>query len=351
MQDELLYLIAFASMQNLSTANKRKILAAYGSAKNIFEHCSVLPEWPLQEAEKELNFTTKHNIEILSILDPKYPSRLLQINDPPLLLFSKGHTNFNTPYSLSIVGTRQHTIHVFKVIEEIFEGIKHLPISIISGMALGIDGIAHQKALAHKIPTWGVLAHGLDQIYPTQHRNLAKQMLNVGGLLTECTTNTIPAAYQFPRRNRIVAGMSDATIVIESAIKGGSMITARLAFDYNREVFAVPGKIHDNKSKGCNSLIKDQKANLYFDAADFLMKMNWPILKDEKLNPIKPIEKKFANKDLQEVYQFIAYHGPVHINQLTEGLVQKEGLLPLLLLELELQGDIHIQAGHTYICI
>jgi DNA processing protein len=350
MEDELLYLIAFASMQNLSAANKRKILCSYGSAKNVFEQCKLLPEWPLKQAEKELNFIHKHHIETISLLDIRYPKRLLQINDPPLLLYSKGQTNFNAPYCISVVGTRQHTIQVYKVIDELYAGIKHLPIIVVSGMALGIDGIAHQKALANKIPTWGVLAHGLDQIYPTQHRKLAIQMLEQGGLLTECSTNTIPAAFQFPRRNRIVAGMSDATIVIESALKGGSMITARLAFDYNREVFAVPGKIQDSKSKGCNSLIKDQKANIYFDPIDFLLKMNWPILKEQILPPIIS-EKKFANKDLQTVYQYIAHYGPVHLNQLSEALLQQEGQLPLLLLELELQGDIHIQAGNTYICI
>ncbi len=351
MSDERLYLIAFAAMQNLSSANKRKILNAYGSATHVFEQCGLLPEWPLQEAEKELNFTLKHQIQVISLIDVRYPKRLAQISDPPLLLYSKGQTNFNTPYCISVVGTRQHTIQVYKIIDELFEGLKHLPISIISGMALGIDGIAHQKAIDYKIPTWGVLAHGLDQIYPSQHRRLAIQMLEQGGLLTECPRNTIPASFQFPRRNRIVAGMSDATLVIESAIKGGSMITARLAFDYNREVFAVPGKIQDSKSIGCNCLIKDQKANLYFDATDFLVKMNWPLLQEQKSVSTIASEKKFAHKNLQELYEYISFHGPVHINQISEDLLKYEGQLPLLLLELELQGDIHIQAGNTYICI
>ena len=264
----------------------------------------MLGPWPLKEAGSELNFITKHNIKCITLKDNLYPNRLLHCDDAPSLLYLKGNENFNLPYLISIVGTRQHTVQVNRIIKELMEGLSHLNIGIISGMALGVDGIAHQTALAYKIPTWGILAHGLDQMYPLEHRKLAIELMQNGGLITESRKESIILPYCFPKRNRIVAGMSDATIVIETAIKGGSMITANLAFDYNREVFAVPGRTTDKYSQGCHNLIKTQKAQLITSAADLIYLLNWEVRKKEE----KVIQKQLfvsLSEEEQKIYNFL----------------------------------------------
>jgi DNA processing protein len=361
MSDEILHTIALSMLVGINDKEKKYILEWYGSASAVFKErekkqngfrglnliqINILgASWPLKEAEEELMFINKHQIKCLSILDPNYPNRLLQCKDAPLLLYVKGSYEFNLPQLISIVGSRQHTIQVNKVMEELIAGLAHLKIGVISGMALGIDGLAHQTALKMNIPTWGVLAHGLDQIYPNQHRRLAIEMLHQGGLITEFRKNTKPLPYFFPKRNRIVAGMSDATIVIETDMKGGSMITANLAFDYDREVFAVPGKIHDTKSKGCLHLIKYNKAHLYHDPIHLLENMNWPIL---DLPAIENQLKLILDPALQRVLLLIERQGPIHRDELANLLKIKASLLSSYLLSLEMQGYIHLLAGNLY---
>jgi DNA processing protein len=190
-----------------------------------------------------------------------------------------------------------------------------------------------------------VLAHGLDQIYPIQHRKLAIEMLQEGGLMTECRKGTIPLPYFFPRRNRIVAGLSDATVVVETAIKGGSMITANLAFGYDREVFAVPGKIHDAKSKGCLHLIKYHKAQVYHDPTHLLENMNWPIAKH---TPVVKQTKLILEPDLQSLLLLIEMQGPIHRDTIANHLKINASLLSSQLLSLEMEGCIQLLAGNLY---
>jgi DNA processing protein len=216
---------------------------------------------------------------------------------------------------------------------------------------LGVDGIAHETAMQYHLPTWGVLAHGLDKIYPNQHRRLAINILKEnGGLLTECRQNTLTMPYQFPKRNRIVAGMSDTTIVIESQVEGGSMITAKLARGYDREVFAVPGKIQDAKSKGCLWLIKNNIATMYFDPIQLLENMQWPI------QQIAPDEINFQQEliDLNpiqaSIFKIIQLQGPIHKDVICSILSISTIQLASHILGLELNGLIHLQAGNKYCC-
>lgn len=361
MIDEIVYTIALSRITGLNDIQKKSILEFYGSAVAVFKehqkqeagftalnlvHKNILiAAWPLKEAEAEYNFIMKHQIKCLSVLDPSYPNRLVQCKDAPLLLYIKGSDQFNLPQLISIVGTRQPTIQVNKIVQELIEGLAHLNIGVVSGMALGVDGLAHQAALKMKLPTWGVLAHGLDQIYPIQHRRLAIEMIEQGGLITECRKGTVPLPHFFPKRNRIVAGMSDATIVIETAIKGGSMITASLAFGYDREVFAVPGKIHDAKSKGCLHLIKYNKAHLYHDPIHLLENMNWPL---SDLPAVEKQLKLILDPELQRVLLLIEMQGPIHRDELANHLKINASLLSGHLLTLEIQGHIHLLAGNVY---
>jgi DNA processing protein len=352
-QEDALYAIAFSMLPGIGTLNKNKLLKYYKSAKNIYQYKnSRQAEWPLNAAENELKFIKKNGIQCFTNFSQNYPNRLTQIPDAPTVLYLNGSNAFNLPQLISIVGTRQATFQVNKVITELIEGLSHLKMGVISGMALGVDGIAHETALKNKLPTWGVLAHGLDQMYPYQHRKLATEMLATGGLITECGEKTITMPFQFPKRNRIVAGMSDATIVIESDLSGGSMITAKLASGYDREVFAVPGKIHDIKSKGCLWLVKNHIAQLYHDPVHLLENMNWPIASIDHHSNTEIKEQAMIKLKAPEnaVYQLIQTQGPLHLDSLSDLMNLEKGELAVYLLSLEIHGLIHLQAGNRYCC-
>lgn len=351
--EELLYLIAFSKVKNISDFAKKEQLVQFTSAKAIYAYCKEQPAlqkiiWPFDAAKKEIDFIIKHQIEAISILDTRYPNRLKHCEDAPIILYYKGNGHYQLPFLLSIVGTRCHTRQVYAIVKELFENIQHLPIGIVSGLALGVDTIAHQTALQFKIPTWAVLGHGLDQIYPTQNRKIAIDMLEQGGLFTEFTHQTSPLQFHFPKRNRIVAGLTDATLVIETDIKGGSMITASQAFKYNREVFAVPGKIYDPKSRGCLSLIKNNIAHLYHDPIHLLEALQWPL-------PIKPVSSKATNQlcfqwdeITKQIIAFIDIHSPVDESTILAHFSMDPHILAGKLLDLELDGVIERPAGNQY---
>lgn len=301
MNDSLLYAIAFSQMHGINLYERKKLVQVFGSAMSIHHTCqqgekafvdlelkcidSLMAAWPLKAAALELSSMKRLGIDATCIEDAAYPNRLFQCEDAPTLLFSKGSKKWNLPYLISIVGTRNHTLYADKVIQTLLEGIQHLNLGVVSGLALGIDGMVHEKACQLKIPNWGVIATGLDDIYPAQHQRLAYKMMETGGgILTENICDTAPLPFQFPKRNRIVAGMTDATIVIESQVKGGSMITAGLARGYNREVFAVPGKITDLKSTGCLALVRSNKAQLYQSPTQLLESLGWDL--SDRILPI-----------------------------------------------------------------
>src|SRR5215475_4908715 len=282
MTDDLLYQLALTEVPNVGLV-QAKILAQYfGEAQKIFNAGqstlekidgigevrarSIKRFRDFSQAEKEIKFIEKFSIRPLFITDKQYPQRLLHCYDSPTILFYKGKADLNASKVVAIVGTRSHTEYSKKITDDLVEDLSAHDILILSGMAFGVDAMAHKAAVKNNLATVGVLGHGLDQIYPPEHAGLAKDIMkHGGGLLTEFRSNTTPDKHNFPTRNRVVAGMSDATIVVESGIKGGSMVTAELANGYNRDVFAFPGKATDTKSAGCNYLIKSNKAVLLTD--------------------------------------------------------------------------------------
>ena len=362
MNPSLLYAIAFSQLQGINLYERKKLITVFGSAMSIYNACkqggealmdlelksveSLLSPWPLKAASEELSTIKKLSIEATCLEDATYPNRLFQCEDAPTLLFSKGSKKWNLPFLISIVGTRNHTLYADKVIQELLEGIQHLNLGIVSGLALGIDGMVHEKACQLKIPNWGVIATGLDTIYPAQHHHLANKMLDHGGILSENTSNTQPLTYQFPKRNRIVAGMTDATIVIESQVQGGSMITAGLARGYNREVFAVPGKITDQKSSGCLALVRSNTAQLYQNPTQLLESLGWAV-SDSKTLIQKPLPFDIS-PICQEILATIAKQSPIHQDQLANLFNLNIGLLSTHLLTLELNGLILPHGGALY---
>ena len=362
MNPSLLYAIAFAQLPGINLYERKKLIHVFGSAMSIYNACkqggkalmelelksveSLLSPWPLKAASEELSAITKLSVETTCLEDAAYPNRLFQCEDAPTLLFSKGSKKWNLPYLISIVGTRNHTMYADRVIQELLEGIQHLNLGVVSGLALGIDGMVHEKACQLNIPNWGVIATGLDSIYPAQHHRLANKMMDHGGILSENTSNTQPLPFQFPKRNRIVAGMSDATIVIESQVQGGSMITAGLARGYNREVFAVPGKITDQKSSGCLALIRSNTAQLYQSPTQLLESLGWAVPAT-----ITPIQKPLAfnlTPICQEILAIITKQSPIHQDQLANLFNLNIGLLSTHLLTLELNGLILPHGGAFY---
>lgn len=291
MHNDLLYQIALTLVPNIGDIHAKALVNLYGDAQSIFkakkkelDHIegigtvrakSIKEFTDFSSAEEEIKFIEKYKITPLFINAENYPKRLLNCYDSPALLYYRGNANLNTSRIISVVGTRNNSEYGKVVCEKLIEDLQCENVLVVSGLAFGIDTIAHKASLKHNLQTVAVLAHGLDRIYPPQNKSLAKHLTGQGGLLTEFISNTNPDKQNFPKRNRIVAGMCDAVIVIESSKKGGSLITAELGNGYNKDVFAIPGRTHDSKSEGCNYLIKNNKAALINSAQDFLEMMNW----------------------------------------------------------------------------
>ena len=362
MNDSILHAIAFSQLQGINDYQRNILLKKFGAAKDIYrarqkgvaafsgiEKLNPLPimeAWPFNAAGIELERMQKLNIDANCLEEAIYPNRLYECEDAPIVLFSKGSKKWNLPHLVSIIGTRNHTAYAYKVIQELLEGIAHLNLGVVSGLALGIDGMVHHKACQLKIPNWGVMATGLDQIYPAQHRGLVHKIMENGGILSENTTETSPLPFQFPKRNRIVAGMTDATIVIESAVQGGSMITASLARSYHREVFAVPGKIFDAKSKGCLALIQSNTAQLYQNPSKLLENLGWQLAESKLMDQKTPLVT--LSPLSQAILDVIAKESPIHRDAIAKRFSLNIGLLSTLLLNLELNGLILPHGGAFY---
>lgn len=360
----LLHHIALTLVPSIGDVHAKVLLQAYhNDAQKIFEARkgeldkipgigsvrakSIKDFTDFSRAEEELAFIEKYKIEPLIYGEAKYPKRLLNCYDAPTLLYYRGNADLNASKSVSIVGTRNNTDYAREVIEKLMEAFAQQDILIISGLAYGVDSIAHKLSLKNQLKTVGVLAHSLDRIYPSTHTSLAREMVENGGLLTEFMSGTKPDKQNFPKRNRIVAGMTDATIVIETSMKGGSLITAELANSYNKDVFAIPGKINDNKSEGCNFLIKTNKAMLITSAEDVIEQMQWQ--DNKKIKP-KPQRELFIDltPDEDTIIKILKEHSPIHIDE----LYLKSGLssshVAAAILNLELQGIIHQLPGKLY---
>lgn len=343
MNEELLNRIALTWLNRTRQRKLRAILDAYKSTTEaIIHHPEIINRQALEYAECELDFISKHNIQTYFYKDQNYPFRLAQCIDAPLLLYAKGNVNVNPKHAISIVGTRTPSERGKDWCRRIVLDLaNHIPeLTIISGLAYGIDVIAHKTAIEAGIPTIIIPAHGLDRIYPAVHRNVAIQTLDKGGILTEYTRGTEPERFNFVARNRIVAGMADAVVVVESKKKGGSLITADMAVDYNRDVFALPGRADDICSAGCNDLIKRNKAQLIENAEDLIDAMQW------KKHPL-PIQTSMVEMTYQltatqqTLLQLLreAEEG-MHINQLVMEAQLSYNIVSAELVMMELQDIV-----------
>lgn len=298
-------------------------------------------------AEEEISFIEKYKITPLFITDKRYPQRLLNCYDSPTILYYRGEADLNASKVIAIIGTRSNTDYGKQMTEVLINDLAATNVLIVSGLAYGIDGIAHKAALKNNLPTVGVTAHGLDQIYPSQHIGLAKEMAkNGGGVLTEFRSNTKPDKHNFPIRNRIVAGMSDATIVIETGSKGGSIITAELANGYNKDVFAIPGKLSDSKSAGCNYLIKSNKATLLTDAQELIELMGW-----EERKPKAKMQKELfieLSEEEKIVVNILKEKEGTHIDELNLRSGLTSSAVAAAMLNLELQNVVSSLPGKLY---
>ncbi|RYF88133.1 MAG: DNA-protecting protein DprA [Chitinophagaceae bacterium] len=351
MNNDLLYQLALTQIPNIGDVQAKTLVNFFGDAVAIFK----APKKQLEQldgigtvrahniksfsnfaaCETEIAFIEKYKITPLFIADKNYPQRLLNCYDSPTLLFYRGNADLNSSRMIAVVGTRSNSDYGKHLCEKIIEDLQQESIIIISGLAYGIDTIAHKAALKNNLPTVGVVAHGLDRIYPSQNKHLAKDMIANGGLLTDFPSGTKPDKQNFPRRNRIVAGICDALLVIESGIKGGSLITAELANSYNKDVFAIPGKTTDVKSEGCNHLIRSNKASLATSATDILEAMNW--LPKEKVAPQKQRELFIElSADQRIIVDLLQQTGGMHIDELyfQSGLSSSAVAAALLLLEM-----------------
>src|SRR6187402_1409882 len=300
-------------------------------------------------AEEEIKFIDKYKINPLFPTDKNYPQRLLNCYDSPTLLFYKGDADLNASKVVAIIGTRNHTEYGKQQTEKLVKELSSRNILVVSGMAFGIDAIAHKAAYKNNLATVGVLGHGLDQIYPPDHSNLAKDMLkHGGGLLTEFRSNTKPDKHNFPTRNRIVAGMSDATIVIETGDKGGSMITAELANGYNKDVFALPGRVNDHKSAGCNFLIRNNKAMLLTDAEELIEVMGWE--EKSQKSVVRSQKELFIelSKDEKIIVDILKEKDLVHVDELNFKSGLSSSSMAVAILNLELQGVVATLPGKLY---
>lgn len=361
--DELKYQIALTLIPQIGDVLAKELLQYFGSARNIFEasykELHALPgfgavrasairsQQVLERAEQEIAFIKNKEITPLFFTDERYPRRLKYCMDSPIMLYFKGNADLNATKIISIVGTRHATDYGKTVCEKIIADLSVLPLLIVSGLAYGIDITAHKAALKNGLQTVGVVAHGLDRLYPSVHQHTAGEMLAQGGLLTDYTSGTNPDKQNFPMRNRIVAGMADATLVIETGRKGGSLITAEIANSYNRDVLAVPGRVGDKRSEGCHYLIHNNKAALVTGAADIIGMMNW---EEAAAKPKVKQQSLFVelNEKEQSIVSLLTGRKSLHIDDIRLQCKYNSSEVAAAILNLELQGIIQSLPGKIY---
>ncbi len=337
-------LTRFITPEAIFKATKQALMEVPGVGAITAQH--ILSKEALKKAREHLKFIEKYQVQVLFYTDDNYPFRLKNCDDAPILLYYRGTADLNHPRIVSIVGTRMATSYGKLLCKQLAEVLAPYGVLVVSGLAYGIDVNAHQESLSHGIPTVGVLAHGLDRMYPQVHGAIAKKMLLNGGLLTEFPPFTNPDKENFPKRNRIIAGISDVTIVVEAASKGGALITADIANSYHRDVYAFPGRATDPYSEGCNFLIKTNRAGLISHAKDIPYFLGWeepllkpvPVLEElpEELNPLEiKILKLLKVSDLD-------------IDQLSGQLALPQSQLLLHLLNLEIEGLLVSLPGKRY---
>jgi len=332
--DERIYQIALSLLSGIGSVKAKLLAQHYPELEFLFKdkHIHKLSiegigrdtllnlnaEQAIIRAQEELEFIEANDVSHYYYKDPNFPQALNETYDGPLNLFTLGKVDFK-PKNVAIVGTRKSTIYGKKMTDQLVEGLANYPIQIVSGLAHGIDKFAHEAALRNGLSTIGVLGHGLDTLYPAAHRALARQMLEQGGLVTEFVSGVIGDPQNFPRRNRIVAGLCEATVVVESSESGGSMITANLANDYNREVFAFPGFADKESSKGCNNLIKRGKAHLISSADDLIESLQLKESSDKAEHEIQAILDDL-NAEESRIIDHLKTHGATLLDELSNRL-------------------------------
>ena len=359
---ELFYLLALQRVEGVGDIIAKKLLTYFGSAEAVFKAkasqlnaidgigSALLKNFKDQsvfaKAESELEFISSNPIAITTFQDADYPDRLKHCFDSPLVLFSSGTINLKNQKIISIVGTRQITSYGLEFCRKFIAELAPLNPVIVSGFAYGVDIVAHQLAMENNLQTIGVVAHGLNQIYPKSHKKYVAKMEENGGFITEFWSTSNPDKENFVRRNRIVAGMAEATIVIESAERGGSLITANLANEYNRDVFAVPGRVTDKYSQGCNTLIKTQKANVLTSASDLIYMLNWDIAKE-----VKSVQKQLfiaLDDDEQKIYDYLLQSGKEVLDIIALHCEFPIYKISGILLNMELKGVIRPLPGKLF---
>ncbi|NNJ56157.1 MAG: DNA-protecting protein DprA [Bacteroidia bacterium] len=362
MDNDLVYKIALTQISGIGSVLAKSLIGYCGGAKQIFSKSeSFLQKAPgvgsliarnvkafndFSQAEKEVEFIEKNNIKPLFFLDRDYPVRLKNIPDCPILLYTKGEANLSPQKCIAIVGTRKMTEYGKQFTRQLVEDLVPHDVTVVSGLAYGVDIWAHKECLKNNVKTLGVVAHGLDRLYPALHAKIAKDMIaKEGAIVTEFISGTIPDRENFPKRNRIVAGMVDAVIVIESAKKGGSLITAELANQYNRDVMAVPGNVGNTYSEGCNYLIKNHKANVIESANDLVRLMNWDVVIEKKSQSRLFVE---LNDNEEVLMGLIRQSGEIGVDQLMANSGFSSSTLAVTLLELEMKNCLTTLPGKRY---
>lgn len=364
----LIYNIGITLLPGVGSITAKNLIAYCGSAEAVFsEKRSRLEKIPgvgalsaetisnsaiqkdaLERAEEEILFIEKNQVIPLFFTDAIFPKRLKECADSPVMLYTKGAMNLNAERIVSIVGSRKSTAYGKKICEQVIEAFSAYNVLILSGMAYGIDICAHRASIKNNLSTVGVLAHGLDNLYPAEHYNTSEKMLENGGLATEFMSNTKMNPEYFPRRNRIVAGIADATVVIEATVKSGALITAEIANSYDRDVFAVPGRLDDSSSEGCNLLIKANKAMLMQSAEDVIRAMNW----DEKSKKITHKQQELftpLSAEEEKLLNILKQKEKAHVDDISHAAGLAMSRTAALLLNLEFSGVIKSLPGKMYV--
>ena len=363
MQEELRYQIALTQISQTGDIIAKKLLSIFGTASAIFKatkreleciedvgssRANAIKQFKdFRRVDKEISFIEKYQIQPVFYTAKNYPHRLQQCADSPVMLYFKGQTDFNTARIVNVIGTRAPGEYGKYMCAQIVKDLAPYNVMVVSGLAYGIDILAHRTALENDMTTVGVLAHGLDRIYPSMHKETAIQMLANGGLLTEFLSETQPDKQNFPRRNRIVAGMADATVVIESGSKGGSLITADIANSYSRDVMAVPGRVGDPNAAGCHHLIKTNQAMLITEAKDIVQAMGWESAKKAQPHPQKQLFIELSAEEQQILAQFSGY-GEKHIDEICRNISLPGSQVASLVFQMEMQHVLKSLPGQKY---
>ncbi|MBX2966398.1 MAG: DNA-processing protein DprA [Cyclobacteriaceae bacterium] len=364
MEQERLALVALHFISGIGDTTVRQLISYCGSAEKVFKTPkgkltkipgigpviaeTIIKGKPVEKAEKEISRAEREGVEILFYTDKKYPSRLKHIPDAPSMLYLKGNIDLENPKTVGIVGTRQATAYGKDQVEKIIQGLVAHGTLIVSGLAYGIDIQAHKQALKHNLPTVGIMGSGIDVIYPATHKETATKMQAHGGLITENPFGTKPDAFNFPQRNRIIAGLADALIVVEAAEKGGALITAEIANSYNKDVFAFPGSIGETYSAGCNNLIKTNKAHLLTGIKDIEYIMNWAADNDTVKKKVTPFSLDSFTDNEKTVLLLLLEKSPLILDELSWKSNLPVSQLASVLLGLEFNGIVKSLPGKMY---